>query len=151
MPPRTRRSTAEPTPAIGHNSQISDDALIAENFKLEEEIKAATAKLNEWAKPRSERIKEIESEISRRLLERKADSTKTDSGTAYFSTIMNVKVEDRTKLFDFIADNWETYGDDMLQLGAAKGAISRYMEENDGTLPPGLSISHFQRLNIRRS
>src|ERR1700678_3209977 len=85
----TGGGNATATVTIGHNSDVSDDALIAENFTLEDQIKAAQAKFDEWAKPRKERISQIEGEISRRLLERKADSTKTDSGTAYFSDIMN--------------------------------------------------------------
>lgn len=152
MPPRTRHSPTEPsTPAIGHNSQIDDDALIAENFRLEEEIKAAQAKLAEWAKPRNERIKEIEAEIRSRLLERKSNSTKTESGTAYFSDIMSVKVEDQTALFDFMADNWEKYGSDMIKLGAKIDTVRQYMIDNEGKLPPGLSNSFYKNLNIKRS
>lgn len=150
MPPR-RKSVEQPSPAIGHNSQETDDALIAENHKLEDEIKAGLAKYNEWAKPRKDRIEAIETEIRKRLLERGADSTRTDSGTAYFSNIMNTKIEDREALFDFIADNWDTYGNDMLKLGAAVDAVRRYMEGNEGNPPPGLSISFYKRLNINRS
>ncbi len=148
-------------PAIGHNSQAvpgeaqrsgeTDDELIAENHKLEDQIKGGLAKFNEWAKPRKERIEAIESEIRRRLLERGADSTRTDSGTAYFSDIMNVKIEDREALFDFICDSWDSYGNDMLKLGAAVGAVRTYMDANEGKVPPGLSISFFRRLNINRS
>src|ERR1700756_4801375 len=102
MPKRKVQPAEQPAPAIGHNSDLSDDALIAEHFQLEDQIKMAQAKFDEWAKPRKERISQIEGEISRRLLERKADSTKTDSGTAYFSDIMNTKIESVEQLFDFI-------------------------------------------------
>ena len=156
MPPRTRRPiTVEPTsaplPAAGHNSLVTDDDLVAENFKLEDQLKAGMAKYNEWSKPIQERVKEIETEISRRLLERKADSTKTEHGTAYFSVIMNTKIEDRELIIDFLMDNWEVWGNDMMQVNVTKDAVKRYMEEHAGQLPPGISISHFQRLNIKRS
>jgi hypothetical protein len=138
-------------PAVGHNSDLSDDALIAENFKLEDLIKAAQAKFNEWAEPHKTRLKEIEDTLFARLSERKADSTKTDSGTAYISTILNTKIENREPLIDFLMDQWDAWGSDMMQVNVTKDAVKRYMEENNGQLPPGVSISHFSRLNIRRS
>jgi acyl-CoA reductase-like NAD-dependent aldehyde dehydrogenase len=134
----------------GHNSQISDDALIAENFKLEDLIKAAQAKFDEWAKPHKERIAAIEGEISRRLLDRKADSTKTDSGTAYFSHLMNAKIENQELLFDFVADNWAEVGADT-KINVKLDTVKQHMENNEGKPPPGMSISYFTRLNIRRS
>lgn len=151
MPPRKKPPTEQPAPTIGHNSDLSDDALIAENFKLEDLIKAAQAKFNEWAEPHKSRLKEIEDTLFARLAERKADSTKTDSGTAYISNIMNTNIENREAIIDFMMDNWEAWGADMIQVNVTKDAIKRYMEENNGVLPPGISISHFSRLNIRRS
>jgi hypothetical protein len=141
----------QPTPALDHNSNVSDDALIAENFKIENMLKAAAAKLNDWAAPHKARLKEIEDTLFARLAERKADSTKTDSGTAYISNIMNTKIENREAIIDFMMDNWEAWGADMIQVNVTKDAVKRYLDENDGQLPPGLSISHFSRLNIRRS
>jgi len=155
MPPRSRRPViVEPSPAppaAGHNSLVTDDDLVGENFKLEDQLKAGLAKYNEWAKPLQDRLKEIESEISRRLLERKADSTKTEHGTAYFSVIMNTKIEQREALIDFLMENWDAWGNDMMLVNVTKDAVKRYMEEYSGQLPPGISISHFQRLNIKRS
>ena len=138
-------------PPIGHNSDLSDDALIAENFRIEDLIKAAQVKFNEWAEPHKARLKEIEDALFARLAERKADSTKTDSGTAYISNLQNTKIEDREALFDFIADNWDSCGNDMLKLGVAIDPIRQYMQANNGQLPPGVSISHYSRLNIKRS
>src|SRR5258707_9724095 len=100
MPPR--RKPAVPSSVmisgdvgIGHNSILSDNDLIAENFRLEDMIKVAQAKLEDWAKPHKTRLKEIEDALFARLVERKADSTRTDAGTAYISTIMSTKIENR--------------------------------------------------------
>ena len=134
----------------GHNSQVTDDALIAENNKLEDEIKAGTAKLNEWAAPKKARIEEIEGELRKRLTERGSDSTRTDSGTAYFSHLMNTKIEDQAALFDFIAEHWEEVGDEA-KLNIKIDAVKQHMEQNDGRPPPGMSVSYFTRLNIKRS
>jgi len=135
---------------ISHNSELSDDALIAENFTLEDQIKAAQAKFDEWAKPRKERIAQIEGEISRRLLERKSDSTKTDSGTAYFSDIMSTKIESVEALFDFIADRWDEFGADV-KLNLPIGKVREHMDQNNGALPPGMTNSFYKRLNLRRT
>src|SRR6202522_1736932 len=149
--PRKKQAVAEqPTPTIGHNSELSDDALIAENFILEDQIKGAQAKFDEWAKPRKDRISQIEGEISRRLLERKADSTKTDSGTAYFSDIMSTKIESVESLFDFIADRWDEFGADV-KLNLPISKVREHMDSNEGKLPPGMTHSFFKRLNIKRS
>ncbi len=150
MAKRTTKPIETPPPAPGHNSDVSDDALIAENFKLEDQLKAAQAKFDEWAKPHKTRIAEIEAEISRRLLERKADSTKTDSGTAYFSDIMNIKIEDLPKLFDYCADHWDELGADV-KLNLPIGTVRQHMDNNNGSLPPGMTHSFFKRLNIKRS
>ena len=130
---------------------LSDDDLIAENFRVEDLIKAGQNRFEEWAKPHKERLKAIEDTLFARLVERKADSTKTDSGTAYISQLANTKIEDREALFDFIAEHWDECGNDMLKLGVSIDPIRNYMQSHDGALPPGVSISHYNRLNIRQS
>lgn len=150
-----RRAAIQPvqsqeTPVIGHNSQATDDQLIAERHQLDDQLSAGAKKLADWAEPLKTRLEAIKSELFGRLNDRGADSTRTDSGTAYISTIMNTKVEDATALFDFLAEHWDDYGSD-IQINITKEAVKRHMEQNDGQVPPGMSISHFQRLNITRS
>lgn len=141
---------ANALPTENPNAQFSDDALIAENFALEDLIKQAQAKFDEWAKPRKTRVAEIEKELFGRLLERKADSTKTDHGTAYISELMNTRVEDLPKLFDYVADRWDEFGADV-KLNLPIGVVRQHMDDNDGKLPPGMTHSFFRKLNIRRS
>ncbi len=151
MPPRTKRQTVEvPAPAVGHNSDVTDNDLIAENHKITDLIKAAQVKFDEWSKPHKERLKAIEDDLFARLAERGADSTKTDAGTAYISNLASVKIEDGEKLFDFAADHWEAYGDE-IKLSIGIKAVRAYMDEHDGQLPPGVSLSKYSRLNINRS
>ncbi len=157
MPPRKKPQEPAavlpgqmPLPLAGHNSDISDDALIAENFKLEDLINAASAKFAEWAEPHKARLKEIEDTLFARLAERKADSTKTDSGTAYISNIMNAKVDSVPTLFDFVAEHWADVGDEV-KINIPISVVREHMENNNGMVPPGMSVSHFSRLNIKRS
>jgi hypothetical protein len=137
-------------PPTNHNEQFSDDALISENFKLEDLIKQATAKFDEWARPHKARIGEIEGEIHRRLIERKADSTKTDSGTAYFSHLMNTKIEDGGATFDWAADHWAEVGADV-KISVKIDTVRTHMENHNGHPPPGMTVSYYTRLNIKRS
>lgn len=156
MPPRTRRSPPTPVqspetpPTSGHNSELSDDALIAENHKINDLIKAAQVKFDEWKAPHDARLKEIEDILFKRLVERKADSTRTDSGTAYISNLDSIKIESGEKLFDFAADNWDDYGAE-IKIAIGIKAVRRYMDNNNGQLPPGISLSYYSRLNINRS
>ena len=156
MPPRKKPQQldiveqANALPPVNHNSQIDDAALIAENFKLEDLISAATAKLNEWAKPHKARIAEIEGEIAKRLHERKADSTKTDEGTAYFSDIMNTKVESVETLFDFVADNWADVGADV-KISVPVGKVREHMDAHEGNPPPHVTIDTMFRFSIRKA
>jgi hypothetical protein len=153
MAPRTKRTEQPPapaTPVAGHNSVITDNDLIAENHKLEDQIKAGMTRFTEWAKPLKDRIKAIEDDLFARLAERGADSTKTDAGTAYISNLATVKIENNETLFDFAADHWLDYGDE-IKLSISKAAVDRYMNENNGQLPPGVSLSKYSRLNIKRS
>jgi methionyl-tRNA synthetase len=152
--PRTKRPvevTTEQTPSpAGHNSQITDDSLIAENHKITDLIKAAQARFDEWAAPHKARQKEIEDALFARLVERGADSTKTDSGTAYISHLASVKIEDAEKLFDFAAEHWDACGNE-IKLSIGIKAVRTWMDEHDGQLPPGISLSKYSRLNINRS
>lgn len=156
MPPR--KKPVEPAAVLpgqmplplDHNSNVTDNDLIAENHKLEDLIKAAQAKFDEWAKPHKARIAEIEGLLRMRLTERGADSTKTDAGTAYFSNIMNTKIESVPLLFDFVADNWDDLGADT-KISLPVGKVREYMDAHDAQPPPGMSISYFNRLNIKRS
>ena len=156
-------TTGKLPPPVGHNNPPpdpparpsgSDEDLIAENFAIEDKIKVGTAKLNEWAAPHKERLKAIEDELFRRLAERQADSTRTDAGTAYISNITNFKIEQREPILDFMLDNWEQPdwgGGAMMTFNVTKDAVKQYMDQHQGQLPPGLSISHYARLNIKRS
>ena len=150
MPPRSKRAPVEPVPAIGDNSHVTDNDLIAENHKITDLIKAAQAKFEEWALPHKTRLKAIEDDLFARLSSRGSDSTKTDAGTAYISNLASVKIDNAEQLFDFAADNWATYGDE-IKLSIGIKAVRAWMDEHNGELPPGVSLSKYSRLNVNRS
>jgi hypothetical protein len=128
----------------------TDDALIAEYIRIDDFVKQETKRFGEHLAPHRARMEEIANQLLSILNERKSDSTKCDSGTAYKSTLLNVKVEDQEKFLDLCLEDWDTRGD-MLQIGVLKEPIRRWMDSHEGKPPDGTSISWFTRCNIRRS
>jgi hypothetical protein len=129
---------------------ISDAQLVEQYLKL----KAYAAVLIEGhkaeLKPYHDGMEIIENAFLARLNERGADNTKTEHGTAYKSRLMNVKVVDRNAVLKFCMDNWSTIGSDLLQVGATKDAVKQWIESK-GEPPPGIEVSHYININIRKS
>lgn len=129
--------------------------LIKDFNKLDDWLTAENKRYAEHIKPAKERMEAIKQQLLTQLIElgsKDKQSIATDHGTAYTSTITTPKVADRDKYLDFINDNWAVIGDEMLQLGAPQvTAVKGYMEQNEGHLPPGVEISTFTRVNIKRS
>jgi len=130
--------------------------LIAEFIKLDDWIEAESKRFAEHLKPTKQRMEEIKAllltELNKQAGSAKA-SISTDAGTAYRSTIVSPKIEDRDKYLDTVLENWDEFGNAMLQLMAPnKEAIADYQQANDGKLPPGVKFSEpFIKVNIRRS
>lgn len=125
--------------------------LVAEHIKIDNWVKAETKRFTEFLKPHKERMTEIENQLQAFMLQHKLDSLPLDSGTAYISTIMNVKVEDREKYLDFVNERWDDYGNEMLIASPQKDAVKNFMQNHAGAPPPGVTIGWFQRVNVRRT
>lgn len=130
---------------------ITDAQLIEKH----QEFKALLAREGEAfdarMKPYVEGMKMLENVLLERLNERGAENTKTDAGTAYKSTLMNTKVVARDEILKFCVDNWSTVGSDMLSVNVTKDAVKQFIEANGGMPPPGVEVSFFTRVNIRKS
>lgn len=126
--------------------------LVAERLKLEDWADAESKRFMEHLKPVRTRVEEINNLLLAFLNDNKFDSIKTEHGTAYKSTIVTPKVADRDAYLDFVNDNWDTVGNDMLQVSAPKKeALKDWSEANEGRLPPGVTTSAITRINVRRS
>lgn len=129
---------------------ISDAQLVEQYLRLKGHIAARKEAHAEELKPYQDGMDTIENVFLARLNERGAENSKTDSGTAYKSTLMTPKVVARDVFLKFCVDNWSTVGSDMLQVGATKDAVKQFIE-NSPNPPPGLEVSFFTRVNIRKS
>lgn len=133
-------------------SEQTTAQLVAESTQIDDYIKQQTAALAEFLKPYRDRAAEIDKLLLERMISEGVNSFKTDFGTAYRSTIITPKIEDRNAYLAAVFDNWQTYGAGMLQIGAPKKeAIDEYQKEHEGALPPGVTTTSFTRVNVRRS
>jgi hypothetical protein len=166
------RKKAEPkTEVVAVNAEAAtqvlatDASLVERYYVLEDWLKAETKRFEDHVKGVQAAMDQIKQEFLRRLNERQADNTKTDFGTAYKTTLLNVSVSPegasyctdngaftgREALLEFALDNWNEWGDDMLQIGAQKDAVKRYMEDHKGEPPPGIKTAFFTKVNIKRA
>ena len=141
------------------------EQLIVEHNKLDDWLKAETKRFGELMAPHKQRLEEIGNQLLALSNLQKWDSIKTEEGTAYRSTLLNVSVspegapyqpDDRVRvgreaLLDFALDHWDDIGNDLLLISAQKDAVKRFMEAHDGQPPPGIKTGFFTRINIRRT
>lgn len=130
---------------------ITDAQLVEKYLELKAHIAAQVAMFDTEMKPYKDGMAAIENALLERLNERGAENTKTDAGTAYKSTITNVKVIKRDTFLKFCIDNWSTVGADMLNVSAVKDPIKQFIDS--GGIPDqiGIETSFFTRINIRKS
>ncbi len=127
---------------------IADD-LIAEHIKLNKQLKEWLKTFEDYCAPHKFRLKEIEQQLHDYLLSQKGQNFKGDSGTAYLSRILTLKVENREALLDFANEHWDEIGNALLMISAQKDAVKQYMDENDGKPPPGVTTDYFVKCNVR--
>jgi hypothetical protein len=130
------------------------DTLIERYLALKDHLASQQKAFNDFCKPHRDEMDQIEAKLREMLLAmgEKAEAIKTANGTAYVSVITTPGIENRDAFIDFCMDNWETVGNEMLQLGKPQvTSVKEYMDTHEGALPPGVKISTYQQLNIRRS
>jgi hypothetical protein len=157
---------AEPeAPVQAPRLEGTDEDLIQRYFALKDWLTAENKRFEAYIEPYKKESAEIETEFLRRLNDRGANNTKTDFGTAYKSTLLNVSVspegekfrvdgrqlEGRDALLEAALENWNDWGNELLLISAQKDAVKRYMEEHEGRAPPGIKTALFTRVNIKRS
>ena len=130
--------------------------LIEEYHKIGDYVKAEAKRFDEFMAPWRMRQDHIEKTLHAKLLElgggegEKARIS-TDAGTAYLSTIVTPKIVDRDQYLKFCFDNWSTIGNALLQLSAPhKDTFKEFVEQSQGQVPPGTTVSSFTRVNINR-
>lgn len=133
----------------------SADSLVQEYLKIKDYLTQQARAFTDFCKPYRDQQTLLENQMLDMLNKLGGDgrqSIKTESGTFFRTTIVTPKIVDREKYLDLVLENYETWGNGMLQLGAPKKeAIDAYSRENNGALPAGVETSTFVNLNVRRS
>lgn len=134
---------------------MSAEQLLSEYFRLKDYLAAESKRFTEFCAPYKKQQEALENQMLDMLNRLGGDgrqSIKTESGTFFRVTIVTPKIVDREKYLDVVLENYATWGNGMLQLGAPKKeAIDAYSRENNGALPEGVETSSFVNLNVRRA
>jgi hypothetical protein len=127
-------------------TEPTDLQLIEHYVKLRDIVTVATKALTDELKPYKSGLETIETALMARLIQRGADNTKTEAGTAYKVEHMNVKVVDREKFIDYAMNG----GEDMLLASPQKDAVRQYLDEHKAN-PPGVEVTFFTDINVRKT
>jgi len=138
-------------------SNFSDDQLIAA-FRHTRDVvvtELTEAFKRDVAKPTA-KMKLLQGELQRRLLERGAKHTSTESGTAMLVDTTGVECTDKDAYLKFCVENFDTWGKQLLTAAASKEAVELYIEKSkseeypNGFSPPGLTVTYATKCNIRK-
>ena len=127
---------------------ITDAQLVEKYLEFKSLVASRTETFEAEIKPFKDGMVTIENEFLRRLDERGSENTKTDAGTAYKSTLLNVKVIDQAAFLKFCTEQGGSA--EMMDIKALKDPVKDWIEET-GNPPPGVETSQFVRVNVRRS
>ena len=128
-------------------TEITDLQLIAQYVKLRDHVAKATKDFTESVKPYKGGMETIETALMARLIQRGADNTKTEAGTAYKVEHLNVKVVDREKFLEYAMNG----GEDMLLASPQKDAVRQYLDEKKDPALIGIEATVFTDINVRKS
>lgn len=129
-------------------TDYTDDVLIRQYFKGSRIVADEEDALKKRLEKTVLGMEAIKAELMKRLIERKAQNTKTDSGTAYLSDHLNIKVTNRDALLKYAEDHWENGGGALVVIKPPTEAVRDHMAMH-GSLPPGVETQTFTRINIR--
>lgn len=135
-------------------SEPTADSLIERYLQLRDHVEAQSKAFSEWAKPYRDEMEQIASKVHEMLLGLGGDkpSIKTAAGTAFTTTTKNPRVLDRDEYIKWCLQNWQQYGNAMLQIGTPKvEAVNEFMDDHEGALPPFVKIEPFTKVSIRKT
>jgi hypothetical protein len=135
----------------GRPPKTADD-LVARYLALRDHLAASNKRFAEFCAPFKAEMDAIAMQLMEKLNAEGSNAGKTPHGTYYKSVIVTPKIVDREKYLLAVMNNYHSFGQGMLQLAAPKKeAIDEYMQDNDGTLPPGVETTSYVHVNVRKS
>jgi hypothetical protein len=126
----------------------TDEMLITQYLKVAGYVAAEERKLEEWLLKHKQALEGLKAELMKRLIERKANNSATDAGTAYLSDHLNIKVKNRDMLLRWCQEHWDTGGGALIVIKPPTDAVRDFISMH-GTPPPGVETVTHTRCNIR--
>ena len=92
-------------------------------------------------------MEKIEAELGKRLRESESDSIRTEAGTFYRQVDITPRGDDWQAFYNWVAAE-DAF--DALERRIKKTFIAEYMEQNNGDLPPGVSVFREYVVRVRK-
>lgn len=125
---------------------LTVDKVIGKYMKLRSQKEALEAETKEKVATIKTNMAKIEAWLKAKADEDGVTSFKTDSGTAFLTTVDFASVDNWDAVLDFIREE-EAY--DMLEKRVSKAAVRGYIETNNA-VPPGVKYGTKLDINIRK-
>jgi hypothetical protein len=101
----------------------------------------------EELKPFTQIMDEIASQLLTHMQQMNVDHVATPGGTAYQTTKRSASIRDKQAFKQYVV---ETGAFDMLDWKANATAVFKFIEDNNGSAPPGINPSSRTAVNVRR-
>jgi hypothetical protein len=98
-----------------------------------------------------EKLDRLQAELLRLMQAQNSDAIRTEFGTVYRQEEVKPSCSDWSALDAWEKANPDINASDILEKRVSKKFITEYMENNDGALPPGISIYREYVARVRRS
>ena len=121
--------------------------LIAAYLQIRDKKAELAKRHKEEMAPYNQALNRIETELMKSMSQEDLSNLKTEEGTAYITTRSAAKIADWDEFIRFVL----SYGAvEFLERRVSKEAVEAWLEEHE-SLPPGVSITREQTVNIRKS
>lgn len=127
---------------------IPDGQLIDKYVEIRAHIKSLEDLHDKALAPYKGALGTIEAAFMARMNERQVNSIAADGGTAYRSTVLSVRTADKLTFIDWVKDNNLLHD---MDVRPSKETVKTWMDEHDGTPPPGVDVATIHKINFRRS
>jgi uncharacterized protein YlxP (DUF503 family) len=128
------------------SNEMTIDQAIESYLKLRDKKAAMEARLKEKTDMLNTVMTKLEHFLMEKANEQGVDSFKTDHGTAFIRETDYANVEDWDAVLDFI-EKQKAY--EFLTKKVNKIAVREYIEENEGSIPPGMAYGTRRALSVR--
>jgi len=127
---------------------VNPETVMLAVIKLRDKRSALKKKWEELDEALKLDMERMEAWLLKKLNESGTTTFKNSAGTAYITETVRAGCADWTLFWEWAATNKRV---DMLEKRVASKAIQDYMEEHNNQLPPGITITSYRDVTVRRA